>query len=115
MRKLTTEEWIKKAKMVHGNKYDYSKVEYINNLTKVCIICPEHGEFWQLPCHHSSGVGCPLCRESKMESEMANFLHENKINFIRQYTNSELNKLSLDFYLPDQNELQNLLLHLYSL
>ena len=37
---------IEKAKRVHGDKYDYSKVEYVNTATKVCIICPEHGEFW---------------------------------------------------------------------
>ena len=41
---MTTEEFILKAQAVHGDKYDYSKVEYVNNKTKVCIICPEHGE-----------------------------------------------------------------------
>lgn len=43
----TTQEWIEKAKEVHGDKYDYSKVEYKNKTEKVCIIHPEHGEFWQ--------------------------------------------------------------------
>lgn len=47
--------FISKAILVHGNKYDYSKVEYINNHTKVCIICPEHGEFWQTPNNHLNG------------------------------------------------------------
>ena len=42
-RKLTTEEFIEKAKQIHGDKYDYSKVNYIKNLNKVCIICPDHG------------------------------------------------------------------------
>ena len=46
---LKTDEFIKKAREVHGDKYDYSKVEYVNNHTKVCIICPKHGEFWQVP------------------------------------------------------------------
>ena len=41
-KKLTTKDFIKKACKSHGNKYDYSKVEYKNNYTKVCIICPEH-------------------------------------------------------------------------
>lgn len=45
----------------HGNKYDYSKVEYVNYSTKVCIICPEHGEFWQSPAQHINGQGCPKC------------------------------------------------------
>ncbi len=57
----TTEEFIKQAKEVHGNKYDYSKTVYINAKTKVCIICPEHGEFWQIPRKHLSGQGCTRC------------------------------------------------------
>ena len=40
MKYLTTEQFIKKAQQIHNNKYDYSKVEYVNNRTKVCIICP---------------------------------------------------------------------------
>ena len=58
---MTTEEFIQKARLVHGKKYDYSKVEYINNSTKVCIICPEHGEFWQTPANHLKGNKCPKC------------------------------------------------------
>ena len=42
---MNTEDFIERAKDVHGDKYDYSKSEYINKNTKVCIICPEHGEF----------------------------------------------------------------------
>ena len=55
------EEFIEKARKVHGDKYDYSKVNYINSTTKVCIICPEHGEFWQRPYCHIKGQGCPKC------------------------------------------------------
>ena len=58
---MIKEEFIEKARKIHGNKYDYSKVEYINNKTKVCISCPEHGEFWQTPDHHLRGCGCKLC------------------------------------------------------
>ena len=60
-KKLSLEEFIEKAKEIHGDKYDYSKVEYINTKTKVCIICPEHGEFWQTPGSHLNGSGCPEC------------------------------------------------------
>ena len=56
------EHFIEKAYTVHGNKYDYSKVEYYNCKEKVCIICPEHGEFWQTPDNHLQGRGCPICR-----------------------------------------------------
>lgn len=61
MRKLTTEEFIQRAKEIHGNKYDYSKVEYKNSDTRVCIICPAHGEFWQRPSRHLCGGGCSQC------------------------------------------------------
>lgn len=64
-KRSTTEEFVKRAKEVHGEKYDYSKVEYVNNKTKVCIICPEHGEFWQDPYNHLKGVGCPVCGKNR--------------------------------------------------
>ena len=60
-RKLTIEEFIEKAKKVHGDKYDYSKVDYKNINTKVCIICSDHGEFKQAPNPHLRGRGCPRC------------------------------------------------------
>ena len=52
---------MKDFKLKHGDKYDYSKVEYINAKTKICIICPVHGEFWQNPNNHRYGYGCKLC------------------------------------------------------
>jgi hypothetical protein len=58
---MTTEEFIQKAKEVHGDRYDYSKVQYINTKTKVCIICKEHGEFWQRANNHIIGHGCHKC------------------------------------------------------
>ena len=61
MAKLTTEEFIKRARAVHGDKYDYSRVEYVNNRAKVIIVCPKHGEFPQSPQKHLSGQGCPNC------------------------------------------------------
>lgn len=62
---MTTEEFIQKAKAVHGDKYDYSKVEYVNNHTKVTIICPEHGEFPQNPNNHLQGNGCLMCARQR--------------------------------------------------
>ena len=57
------EDFIAEAKKIHGNKYDYSKVVYLGMQKKVCIICPEHGEFWQTPSDHiyRGGRGCKLC------------------------------------------------------
>jgi very-short-patch-repair endonuclease len=58
---LTKEEFIKKSKKVHGDKYDYSKVKYNGNKTNVIIICKIHGEFLQKPNGHLSGNGCTKC------------------------------------------------------
>lgn len=57
-KKKTTKQFIEEAKLVHGNKYDYSKSEYVNATTKVIIVCPQHGEFLQRPCDHLNGHGC---------------------------------------------------------
>lgn len=61
MARKTTSQFIEEAKAVHGDKYDYSRVEYKGSETKVCIICPEHGEFWQIPINHLSGQPCIKC------------------------------------------------------
>ncbi len=53
--------FIEKAKLIHGDMYDYSKVNYKNNQTKIIIICKEHGEFLQTPNGHLSGYGCYIC------------------------------------------------------
>jgi hypothetical protein len=55
------EEFIKRARKVHGDKYDYSSTNYINSSTDVCIICPIHGEFNQIPDNHLRGKGCREC------------------------------------------------------
>ena len=64
-KRKTTEQFIAEAKAVHGSKYDYSKVEYKNNKTKVCIICHIHGEFLQVPKDHLDGIGCKKCGRLK--------------------------------------------------
>lgn len=57
-----TSEFIVKAKNIHGDRYDYSKVDYKNGRSKVCIICPIHEEFWMTPQCHLRGQGCPQCK-----------------------------------------------------
>ena len=66
-RSSTKEDFIERAKLVHGDKYDYSKVEYVNNSTPVCIICPTHGEFYQSPKSHLNGSGCPKCFDERRQ------------------------------------------------
>jgi hypothetical protein len=60
-RVYNTEDFIKKSKLIHNNKYDYSLVEYKNNKSVVKIICPEHGVFEQIANYHLSGCGCKIC------------------------------------------------------
>jgi len=84
--KLNTEEFIERAKKVHGDKYDYSMVEYVNAHTKVKIICPIHGEFEQMPNPHFNGSGCLKCSGSyKMSTEelisKAKEVHGNKYDY----------------------------------
>jgi hypothetical protein len=103
---LNKEFFIKKAKLKHGDRYDYSLVEYINNKTKVKIMCKEHGKFEQRVDHHLNGAGCPICKESRGEAEIKKFCLKNKIKVIRQhrFKNCRDKKpLPFDFYLPEYN------------
>ena len=106
-KKLTTKEFIEKAEIVHGNRYDYSLVEYINASKKVKIICKEHGVFKQnLIKHVSAKQGCPKCRKSKGENQIKLFLESNDIGYIGEKTFEECKnilKLPFDFYLPNYN------------
>lgn len=62
----SNEEFIKQAKEIHGDKYDYSKVDYRGNKSKVILICPKHGEFAVTPNKHiSRGDGCPKCADEQ--------------------------------------------------
>lgn len=83
--KYSNEEFIEKARKVHGDKYDYSKVNYVNNNTKICIICPEHGEFMQIPINHLNGAGCPKCGKISMSNKFRKtkdqFIAESKAIF----------------------------------
>lgn len=95
MRKLTTEEWINKARDKHGNRYDYTKVKYEGKSIKVVIICPVHGEFLQTPdAHANRGDQCPKCRLNSMTTSNEEFIkHANKIHnykFTYQKTNYTL-------------------------
>lgn len=104
-KKDTLKSFIEKAKEVHGNKFDYSKSEYINSKTKICIICPVHGEFWQSPDSHLQGVGCPKCGNSisNAENDIAEFcasiLGEEKII---HRDRSVLKNRELDIYIPSK-------------
>jgi Fe-S cluster biogenesis protein NfuA len=85
---ITKKQFIEKAREVHGDKYDYSLVEYINSITKVKIICPEHGEFEHLPSPHLRGAaGCKKCslykrtRTAEQFIEKAREVHGDKYDY----------------------------------
>ena len=106
-----------KAKEVHGDKYDYSKVNYVKSSEKVCIICPEHGEFWQTPNSHLSGVGCPKCGVKQRASntcmtfkdfiKKANEKHGDKYDYSEvEYVNSKT-KIKVICHEKDENGIEH--------
>ena len=70
------EEFIRMAKEIHGDKYDYSNVVYKGSKRKVCVICPRHGEFWQTPYCHLYGYGCKKCTDKMKSEKMKRTLEE---------------------------------------
>lgn len=101
------EKFIEKAIIVHKNKYDYSKVVYINSTTPVEIVCKKHNtSFWQDPANHLQGKGCPICNSSKLENLVRNILDNNNISYEEQKTWDWLfykTSQRVDFFLPDYN------------
>jgi len=103
---LTTEEFIKRAKQIHGDRYDYSLVNYVNSKTKVKIICPEHGVFEQMPDNHYNGAKCPCCQYFKGEQRIADYLSSKNIENIYEHKYPDLKDkdlLSYDFYIEKYN------------
>lgn len=93
---MTQEEFIQRAKACHDVEYDYSKVNYVNYTTKVCIICKEHGEFWQRPDKHLIGQGCPKCgakkcRKTMLKNDKETFFRKAKAKFGDYYDLSKVN------------------------
>lgn len=103
----TAEDFISDAKKIHGDKYDYSRVVYSGNKIKVCIICPEHGEFWQIPSNHLRHKGCPKCKSSHLQTKVRRYLISNNYIFKEEQTFDFLKNgkgcLSIDFFLPEYN------------
>lgn len=60
-RALTQDEYIERVSKIHDAKYDYSLVKYKNSRTKIAIVCPIHGLFYQRADLHMHGAGCPAC------------------------------------------------------
>jgi len=130
-KRLTNEEFIKRANNVHDNRFDYSECVYMNMSTKISVICKRHNvKFTQTPANHLHGsVGCPICNKnirprivrkiwikrvvekiekigSVGEKLIECWLNKNSINYEKQKTFDgckNYRKLRYDFYLPEQN------------
>ena len=81
--RFTTEQFIAKAKLVHGDKYDYSKSIYLQNKQPIVITCYEHGDFTQTPHTHTNGSGCVKCRNFALTDTKEEFI--TKANLVHNY------------------------------
>ena len=90
-KRSTTEEFISKAQAIHGDKYDYSQVNYVNSKTKVIIICSKHGQFNQVASSHLVGTGCKKCAtelpHNKLDTEQ--FIKRSKKIFGKRFDYSK--------------------------
>jgi hypothetical protein len=102
--KKDTKTFISEVKMIHGDKYDYSLVDYVNSDNKVKIICPIHGKFEQIANDHRIGKGCGKCcnKISKPEKNLLKFLDGLNINY-KPNDRVFLNGKELDVYIPSHN------------
>lgn len=99
--KNNTEIFIKESRTKHGNKYDYSKVEYKGSKNKVEIICPNHGIFLQTPNNHLKGTECPSCNRFNIkQNDVFNFISEHYPNVLSSDRNI-LNGKEIDIYIPE--------------
>ena len=99
--KIDTGIFIERAVKKHGNRYDYSLIEYVESKVSVKILCPIHGMFEQTPNSHLSGRGCESCSLSSGEREIALALEKFGISFTAQKRFDDCrdkNKLPFDFY-----------------
>ena len=78
---ITTESFINDSVLIHGNKYDYSLVNYINSKTNVKIICPIHGKMEISTAAHRKNTGCELCDRYEKFVKKANTKHGEKFDY----------------------------------
>ena len=110
-RVVTLEDYIARARAVHGNRYDYSISVYKGGKHKIEIICLRHGSFWKEANNHvNNKQGCPKCRLSKGEVAIAVYLDNSAIEYEMQKTFPNLcgvngGNLKYDFFIPSRNML----------
>lgn len=105
-KKYYFEKFIKESNMIFNNKYDYSKFNYVDNMTPSIIICPEHGEFKKSPVNHRKGQGCPICSKIEKEKrkfekdkehffELAKKIHHNKYDYSQSIYKSSREQIKI--------------------
>jgi hypothetical protein len=105
-KRITTSDFLKKVKNIHGDKYDYSNVRYITSHNKIEIICPKHGLFHQYPYDHLQGHGCPSCGtiystgEMEIYTMLCNILGENNVEL---HNRTILSSKEIDIFIPSLN------------
>ena len=100
MKRLTTKEFIQRSKIIHNNKYDYSKSSYINTYSKITIKCPIHGDFFQTPHDHLFGYGCRMCRGSNLSK----LYRDTKTQFIDKSLKIHGNKFGYEKVIYENNK-----------
>jgi hypothetical protein len=103
---LDTDIFKKRAFKIHGEKFDYSQVNYVNARIKIKIGCLKHGIFEQTPQNHLKGQGCPICLESQGERKIGLYLDKQKITYKKEKSFAGCRnkyKLFFDFYIPVLN------------
>ena len=101
-RVFSKEEFITEARKIHGDKYDYSNIQYFRSQSSIKILCQKHGEFPQRPNSHLMGQGCPKCgsTESKNEQEIHDFLLSMGIADIQSRVRNIIPPQEIDIYSP---------------
>ena len=105
----TAKEFVCEASKIHGDKYCYDNINYVDLTTKLPILCKIHGIFNQTPNAHLKGQGCPKCKKSKGENLIEKFLKDNNILYecSKAFSSCKNPKtefnLYYDFYLPSEN------------
>lgn len=105
--RIDTQEFIKRARRIHGETYGYDEVEYVNSITEVSIVCKRHGEFRQTPNVHLDGCGCPACGDVRSadgkRSNTEDFIrkalevHGNKYDYsVTEYKGTNYNKVAIN-------------------
>lgn len=98
---LNTEEFIRRAKLVHGDEFDYSKSKYTLNSSKIDIRCRVHGKFSPIASDHLRGTGCKKCHDDSMKDtaekfvEKARSVHGNKYDYSNLSYKSSRNRVSV--------------------